>query len=289
MKKISLLIGLLTIVRLSMAQADTDIFLFDLSIKKDKITASKPVNITKHKGYDNQPFFHPELPIIYYSSFGEDGRADIVSYNYKTAKTSAITQTTEKEYSPTVTLDQQSLSCIIQRDDGTQDLGKYPIEGGEPHIIIDNMKVGYHVWADNSHLGLFILGTPNTLHYILLPIKKDTIIAQNIGKSLLRVPNEAAISFVHKVSDTEWVIKKLVNKTLAITPVINTLPGREDLAWTPDGKIIMSDGTKLFFTQPGKSTTWTEIDISSGFEVLKTVTRIAVSPDGKKLAVVVGE
>ena len=289
MKKIIVLIGFLSVVQLSMAQDPSDIFLFDLSVKKDKVIASNPVNITKHKGYDNQPFFHPKLPVIYYSSFNDDGRADIVSYNYKTAKTSGITQTTEREYSPTVTLDQHSLSCIIQRDDGKQDLAKYPIDGGEPHVIIDNMKVGYHVWADNSHLGLFILGTPNTLHYILLPMKKDTIIAQNIGRSLHRIPGEAAISFVHKVSDTEWVIKKLNNKTLNVTTLTNTLPGREDLAWTPDGKIIMTDGTKLFFSQPGKITTWTALDISSGFEVLKSVTRIAVSADGKKLAVVVSE
>ncbi len=289
MKKIFLLIGLLSIVKLSLAQEATDIFLFDLSVKKDKVAASKPINITKHKGYDNQPSFHPALPMIYYSSFDEAGRADIISYNYKTGKAATITQTPEKEYSPTVTLDQQSLSCIIQRDDGKQDLGKYPIDGGEPFVIIDNMKVGYHVWADNSHLGLFILGTPNTLHYLLLPIKKDTIIAQNIGRSLRRIPGQAAISFVHKISDSEWVIKRLDNKTLEVTTLINTLPGREDLAWTPDGKIIMSDGTKLFFAQPGKSKAWTALDISSGFEVLKNVTRVAVSADGKKLAVVVGE
>ncbi|CAN5152744.1 hypothetical protein BH09BAC3_BH09BAC3_16660 [soil metagenome] len=289
MKKIFLLIGLLSMVKLSLAQEATDIFLFDLSVKKDKVVASKPINITKHKGYDNQPSFHPALPMIYYSSFDEAGRADIISYNYKTGKAAAITQTPEKEYSPTVTLDQQSLSCIIQRDDGKQDLGKYPIDGGQPFVIIDNMKVGYHVWADNSHLGLFILGTPNTLHYLLLPIKKDTIIAENIGRSLHRIPGQAAISFVHKVSDSEWVIKRLDNKTLEVTTLINTLPGREDLAWTPDGKIIMSDGTKLFFAQPGKGKAWTALDISSGFEVLKNVTRVAVSADGKKLAVVVVE
>ena len=289
MKKIILLVGFLSIVGLAMAQDPSDILLFDLSVKKDKMIVSNPVNITKHKGYDNQPFFHPTLPVIYYSSFDESDRADIISYNYKTSETAAITKTTEKEYSPTVTLDQNSLSCIIQREDGKQDLAKYPISGGEPHIIIDNMKVGYHVWADNSHLGLFVLGTPNTLHYILLPMKKDTVIAQNIGRSLHRIPGEAAISFVHKVSDAEWVIKKLNNKTMTVTTLINTLPGREDLAWAPDGKIVMTDGTKLFFSQPGKNTTWTEIQVSSGFELLKSVTRIAISADGKKLAVVVGE
>ncbi|MEJ0031081.1 MAG: hypothetical protein WDO15_12190 [Bacteroidota bacterium] len=70
----------------------------------------------------------------------------------------SITGTSEREFSPTVTPDKQFLSCIIQRDDGVQDLGKYPIDGGDPALIIDNLKVGYHVWVDNSHLALFVLG-----------------------------------------------------------------------------------------------------------------------------------
>jgi len=282
-------LSLLFAVELSIAQTDSEIFLFDLSIKKDKVIASKPVNITKHKGYDNQPSFHPAEPVIFYSSFTKDNRADIMSFNYKTGVTKPITETTEKEYSPTVTLDQQSLSCIIQRDDGTQNLGKYPIEGGEPTVIIDNLSVGYHVWADNSHLGLFILGTPNTLHYLLLPIKRDTIIAENIGRSLQRVPGEAAISFIQKATTGDWVIRKLNNQTLKIVTLTETLPQREDMAWLPDGKIIMSDGKKIFFNQPGKDRIWTEVQIPVGSEVLKDVTRLAVSADGKKLAVVVGE
>jgi len=60
-------------------------------------------NITNHKGYDNQPYFHPDEPVIYYSSFNEEGRSDIKSYNYKTGVTSNITTTSEREYSPTVT------------------------------------------------------------------------------------------------------------------------------------------------------------------------------------------
>ncbi len=289
MKKIYLSFCLGLVSNFSFAQAGSEIFLFDLSVKKDKVSISNPVNITNHKGYDNQPFFHPDKPIIYYSSFNDDGRADIRSYDYKTKKTTSITETPEKEYSPTVTLDKQSLSCIIQRDNGAQDLGKYPIDGGEPTVIIDNLTVGYHVWADNSHVGLFVLGTPNTLHYVLLPMKRDTVLAQNIGRSLHRVPGESAISFIQKISDNEWRIKKLNSQTMKISDVGVTVTGHEDLAWLSDGKILMSDGPKLFFMQPTKGPGWNEVKVVSGTEVLKGVTRLAVSQDGKKLAVVVSE
>ena len=289
MKKIYLSFCLGLVSNFSYAQAGSEIFLFDLSVKKDKVSISNPVNITNHKGYDNQPFFHPDKPILYYSSFNDDSRADIRSYDYKTKKTISITETPEKEYSPTVTLDKQSLSCIIQRDNGAQDLGKYPIDGGEPTVIIDNLTVGYHVWADNSHVGLFVLGTPNTLHYVLLPMKRDTVLAQNIGRSLHRVPGESAISFIQKISDNEWRIKKLNTQTMKISDVGVTVTGHEDLAWLSDGKILMSDGPKLFFMQPTKGPGWNEVKVVSGTEVLKGVTRLAVSQDGKKLAVVVTE
>ena len=289
MKRIIFCLCSVFAANISFGQPATDIYLFDLSIKKDKVSISNPINITNHKGYDNQPSFHPEKTIIYYSSINDDGRTDIRSYDYKSKQTKSITQTTEKEYSPTVTPDGQYLSCIIQRDNGAQDLGKYPIDGGEPIVLIDNLIVGYHVWADNSHLGLFVLGTTNTFHYYLLPMKKDAALGENIGRSLHKIPGESAISFVHKASDKEWVIKKLQTETMQISNLGTTLNGSEDLSWLIGGKILMSDGTKLFYLQPDKSQNWNAVVIKSGANVLKGVSRLAVSANGKKLAVVVTE
>jgi hypothetical protein len=288
MKKLFLLFAFTFFFLPALAQTGSEILLFDLSMKKGKLTISNGVNVTNHKGYDNQPYFHPDLPILYYSSFNDDGRADIRSYDYKIKNTKSITETPEREYSPTVTLDKQYLSCIIQRDNGAQDLGKYPIDGGEPAIIIDNLTVGYHVWGDNSHLGLFVLGTPNSLHYVLLPMKKDTVIAQDIGRSLHRVPGEASISFIQKISEKDGVIKKFDTRTLKITEIGPAVTGHEDLAWLPDGKIVMSDGPKIFYMNPAEGPGWNEI-VVAGANMLKGVTRLAVSSNGKKLAVVVTE
>jgi len=272
-----------------LAQTGSEILLFDLKVKKDKVTISNPKNVTNHKGYDNQPSFHTDQPILYYSSFNDDGRADIKSYNYKTGETIAVTQTSEREYSPTLTPDKSSLSCIIQRDNGAQDLGKYPVDGGEPFVIIDNMTVGYHVWADNSHLALFILGEPHTLHYLRLPTKEDTILAQNIGRSLHKIPGERSISFIQKTSDNSWEIKKLESETMKISVIATTLAGREDIAWTADRKIISSDGTKIYFLDPANGKKWVEVSLQSGNELLKGVTRLSVNSKGDKLAVVISE
>jgi Tol biopolymer transport system component len=276
----------------ALAQAGSEIYLFELNERKDHVSIENGKNITNHKGYDNQPFFHPEEPLIYYSSFNDEGRSDIKYYNYKTNETKSLTQTPEKEYSPTLTLDQQFVSCIIQRDNGAQDLGKYPTEGGKPTILIDNLQIGYHVWADNSHLGLFVLGhqsgDPNELHYYRLPTKSDTVIALNIGRSLHKVPGEAAISFVHKISNTEWAIKKFNTITREVSVIATTLPGNEDMCWTPDGKILMSGESKIYWINPKTDVVWKEVKIESATPI-KGITRLAVNAAGNKLAMVIAE
>lgn len=274
---------------ISFAQTGSEIYLFDVKEKKGKLILSNPQNVTNHIGYDNQPSFHSDEPLLFYSSFNEEGRADLKQYNYKTKATKNITNTNEREYSPTLTPDKKYVSCIIQRDNGAQDLGKYPLEGGDAIVLIDNLTVGYHVWADNSHLALFILGkdnAPNTLHYLELPTKKDTLLAENIGRSLHKVPNERAISYVHKLSEGNWEIKKLYTTSLKSEKLTNTLPGKEDLAWTTGGILLSSDGTKLYQLS-GKE--WKEILLKENIPGLKGITRLAVNQKGNKLAVVVSE
>ena len=61
------------------------------------------------------------------------------------------------------------------------------------------------------------------------------------------------------------------------------IKGSEDYCWTPQGEILMGSGSKLFLWKAGKE--WKEIaDFSS--RDINGITRLSVSPDGKKLALV---
>ena len=272
---------------LTQAQPGTEIYLFDLSLEKDRITLVQSKNITDRPGYDNQPFFHPDKTLLYYSAADTAGRTDIIEFNYATFSRRNITQTPEKEFSPTVTPDKKFLSGIIQRDDGKQDLGKYPIDGGTPLVLIDNLTVGYHAWENAQTLVLFVLGEPHTLHRYGVKDRTDKVVAENIGRSLHSIPKSTAISFVQKTGDDAWIIKRL-EKDGTSTELAKTLPGREDLTWTPDGRIIMSDGEKLFFIRPGKDATWKAVEINTSLP-LKGITRLAVNAKGDKMAIVVSE
>jgi hypothetical protein len=97
------------------------------------------------------------------------------------------------------------------------------------------------------------------------------------------------MSFVHKISDSEWIIKRWDAATSEMTTITKTLPGREDLCWTPDGRIVMSDGTKIYSIDPVKEKEWSIVSIESGSELLKGATRLAIDREGNKLAIVVAE
>ena len=290
MKPSFILIGLLCLIVAPQARAQTasEIYLFDIERSEDGLRLSGGHNITNHPGYDNQPFFHPKKPIVYYSSFNVEGRSDIKLYDFAARSTKSLTTTLEREYSPTVTPDGQFISCIIQRDDGAQDLGKYPIDGGQPSVIIDNLIVGYHAWMSADRLLLFVLGDEMTLRTYDVQSGKDETLARNIGRSLHKIPGQSAMSFVHKPpASEEWTIKRLDMETLKVSDMLKTLPEREDLAWTPDGLLLMSDGKNIFFHDLKKESDWKKADLQK--LELSGVTRLAVSADGKKLAVVAEE
>ncbi len=283
------LLNILFFNSISYAQIGTEIYLVDIAFENGEMVLSNPANITNHPGYDNQPFFHPDLPLLFYVSADAKGDTDIMEFNYEINKARKFKETSEREYSPQVTPDKKFISCIIQRKNGEQNLGKYPVEGGEPVILINNLTVGYHAWADNTTVVVFSLPQPFALHVINFSPFADSIVAQNIGRSLYKIPDEPAISFIQKTESEEWLVKKFDTKNWIASTIIKSLPGKEhDMAWTIDGKIVMSDEKKIFFFEPDKTADWKEAKFQSAIS-LKTITRLAVTRDGNKMAIVVNE
>ena len=261
----------------------SDIFIIDLKGEK-KLKLGQPIKITNDAGYNNQPSFMPDGRSILYTSI-KDKQADIYRYDIDSGTTTQITRTPESEFSPTLMPDGVSISVVRVEANGTQRLWKFPLAGGEPSLILENIKpVGYHLWIDDHTLALFILGKPNTLQLADVRTGKAETIIDNPGRILRRVPREEKFSFVHKVSDQEWLIKSFDLRARAVTAIIKTFPGVEDYAWTPRGLLLMARDSKLF-SRPKSDWAWVEIaDFSNAG--LRNITRIAVSPKGDRIAVV---
>jgi len=263
-----------------------DIYLVDMKMRGGEIELGKPFKITESAGYDNQPGFLPDGKSLFYTSIRDDGQADIYRYNIAENYLSNVTKTYESEYSATITPDGKFFSVIRVEKDSTQRLWKFPINGGEPSLVLENVKpVGYHAWGDASTVAMFVLGNPPTLQAGDTRTGKAEFIEKSIGRSLHKIPKREAISFVHKVSEKEWLIKQLELKTRAVTALVKTLEGSEDYAWTSNGILIMGKDSKLYQYDLKKDSGWREIADFAGAG-LKGITRLAVSPKGDRVAIV---
>src|SRR5437773_704133 len=262
----------------------SDIFIVDVVSRNGKMKLGLPVKITSWVGYNNQPSFTADGHSILYTSI-RDKQADIYRYDIARGTTTQITKTPESEYSPTLMPDGKSISVVRVEADGTQRLWKFTLAGGAPALILEKIKpVGYHWWLDDHTLALFILGKPNTLQIVDTRAEKAETIAENPGRILRRIPHQNKFSFVHKVSDQEWIIKAYDLDSRKTTELVKTLPGVEDYAWTPAGDLLMAKDAKLFVR---KKSDWAWQEVSDFSNAgLKNITRIAVSPKGDRIAFV---
>lgn len=267
----------------------TDIFIADLDGQRGRLKVGKPANITKRPGYDNQPSFSPDGKSLFYTSIRDDKQADIYTYDFGKAAGERLTETAESEYSPTVTPDGKYFSVIRVEADSTQRLWKFPLAGGKPALVLERIKpVGYHAWVDEKTVLLFILGSPNTLQLVDVPTERAETILTNVGRSLHRVPGREKVSFVHKISADEWIIKEMDIKSRKIVSITSTLPASEDYAWTPSGILVMAKDSKLFTYDPAKDKEWREAaDFSK--DGVSAITRLTVSPKGDRIAFVAND
>ncbi len=263
----------------------TDIYLVGIAADQDGIQiTSQPRNVTNRAAYDNQPFFLPDGQSFLYTCRQEDGQMDTCRYDLATQSVAKVTQTPEGEYSPTPMPDGKSFSVIRVESDGTQRLWKFTMAGTEPSLLLKDVKpVGYQAWGDASTVAMFILGEPPTLQVADIETNKVEKLEENIGRSLHKIPGQRAVSFVHKTTDEEWWIKRLDLTSRKASPIVKTLPGSEDYAWTPDGTLIMGKEDKLFSYRPERDQDWQEV---KGLTGVVGITRITVSPKGDSLALV---
>ncbi|MGB0524385.1 MAG: TolB family protein [Flammeovirgaceae bacterium] len=269
------------------AQSATEVYLFDFKKKGKNFQVTNPINISTNKGYDNQPSFLPDgSAILFTSTYGD--QTDVVRYDIKSKTKTKLTNTAGSEYSPTVMPNGTHFSSILLEKDGRQLLWKYPLAGGKGQIVVEKLVIGYHCWFNENTLFSFVLGDQFTLQKTTLSTGKHEIVAKNIGRSLHKIPKTDAISYIQKDKIRRWSIQKLDPATGNVETLIKTHRQQEDMAWTPKGTILMGKGEILYKFNPKKDDGWVEVISLKQFG-LTGITRLAVSPKGDKLVVVVAE
>jgi hypothetical protein len=289
LKSIVLLV-LLGALQAAQAPPTTDIYELTFSGDLSTLREARPQAISTERGYENQPFYTPDGTRLWFTANRDGKQTDIYEFDRKTRTARPLISTPEGEYSPTITPDGKGVSVIRVEPDSTQRLWRFDIAGASPRIVLTDIRpVGYHAWIDEDQLALFVLGKPSTLQHVRVSTGKAAVVAQNIGRSLHRIPKTATVSFVHRETPENIWIKQFDPATATTTPLVRVRAGNDeaDVAWTPEGTLLMSAGSRIFAWRRGDKD-WREVYDAAPHK-LGTITRLAVAPDGRAIAIVVNE
>ena len=271
--------------RTSQPAPNSEVFLLALTVRNGYPEPGAPDNITSRPGYDNQPAFTPDGKAVVYTSNRGDGHTDIYRFDITTRSITPLRATQpESEYSAMVAADQKSVTVIRVEADSTQRLWRLALDGGNDSPLFPDIKpVGYYAQANDSVWGMFVLGSPPTLQFGIDGNAGTQTVARNIGRSLHRIPGTQNISFVQKGGEQWWVMS-YNTATQRTDTLVATLSRSEDVAWLDGNTLLAGQGSRLFAWKRGDNS-WREIADLSGAG-LRNITRLAVSPDGSRLALV---
>lgn len=259
----------------------TDVWILELAREVSALRAVGPRNLTNRPGYDNQPFFTPEGDLLFVQM--EEGKTDVWRWSPETEDSTRITATPDQgEFSPTpIPGSEGGISYIRSPDDTSGRLWRMPREGAAPEIVFPDIgPVGYHAWFDADHVALWLLQDPSVLQLVELDTQAARTLATGVGRSPQSVPNRRAVSFT-RVTEGGAVVEAY-DLDLDRTETIAHLPEGGDFhAWTPDGVLLCTAGARVFAWGEGA---WQEVVDLSLLDL--SLSRLAVSPDGSRLALV---
>ncbi|MCG6956692.1 MAG: hypothetical protein LJF04_11950 [Gemmatimonadetes bacterium] len=271
------------------APPGTDIWLADLTRRSDgALTLGEPVDVTPRPGYDNQPSFLPDGSGFWYTAADSTGQTDIWLHDMANGANHRITSTTpESEYSATYLGVGGGFSVVRVETDSTQRLWRFDMNGSNPSLLLpDVAPVGYQAWADDHEVVMYILGDPATLAVGDVSTGATRTVARDVGRSIQRIPGATDVSFVQRIGKDSTEIRRLNVRDGTSTLLAPGIQGTEDHAWTPDGSLLQAHGAILYMWRADAGAWAPVADLSS--EDL-TLSRIAVSPDGTRIALVAEE
>ncbi len=250
-------------------------------------------NVTARAGYDNQPKFLPDGSILY--TRGVADRTDIWRYDPATDTHAAVTSTPDQsEYSATPTPDGTGFSAIVVEPDSLQRLWRFDLDGsnGEP-IFEDIAPVGYHAWADDSTVLMYVLGDTATLQRAVVTGAstpgQGEIVDLFVERSLNRVPGREAVSYMTRFGFDGGDFS-IVGPVGEPEPYWGGGFGGPDHAWTPSGELLFGAGPRLVSVRPAtEGPIWNSGTEPAGAlpDSTMVISRLAVSDDGTSIVLVV--
>ncbi len=269
---------------------DREIHLFELSLKDGSYRLQKGINISNNKGYDNQPYFTPDNKALLFVSQRDTKQAqtDVYEYTIETKKTKQLTDTPHSEYSPKPIGDSGNVSFVSEGFNPYQTVYQLDAKTKEQTWLLNSKEpVGYYQYNDSTGDVLFWSRYGWSVQYLNVKTSQNRFVSGNaIPSTPQQIPNSNRFSFVHRQTNGQVWIKAFDPKDFSITPIAPILDSNYDYGWAPNGDILRFDDNKLSVWPKGNDGfSWTVGQDLSAL-IKGKIGRLAISDDGKYLALV---
>jgi len=284
MKNLLIAITFLTVISIK-AQENTEIFVFDIANSENALELSNMKNISNDEGYDNQPFFQDNNSVVFAGN--NNGSTDIATVSLSDYKKEFYYQKTNGgEFSPQSIPDSRLIAAVRLDTSGLQRLYSYNSQTKNSEALRKDIPVAYFSFYDASHLLASVLAEEK-LDLIFFNLKNNTHqpIVKNSGRSLSKIPKKEAMSYTASNEDGYLDIFQLDVKDLQSYFICELPLGIQDYAWLNDSQLIVGSNTSILMYDLFGDGEWEKVGDVGEFKI-KSITRLAVSPNGKKIALV---
>ncbi|MFI8380377.1 hypothetical protein [Leeuwenhoekiella sp. NPDC079379] len=269
-----------------LAQDNTEIFLFDIKTTPTAFEVTSGKNISQNTGYDSQPSFYDNNTFLY--SRTKDSLTAIGQYTLDNKSTKILTQEANSGFFSPQRIPETNLIVAVRQDsEGRQRLAVYDFKTNAFQKLLDSSQVGYFSFYDKDTFIASVL-VPNKMDLFFKNSNKDSLqkIIGNAGRSLHKVPNNQSLSYTVENDDQNMDLYILdLSGEEPTSYFVCELPiGRQDYAWLDENRIILGSGDSLFIYDLFGEPAW-KFAASLNSYKLTGITRLAISPDGKHLAV----
>ncbi len=291
MKHCTLLTILLFTTITSSAQGAFDLYLFQLEPSPGhKYSVSRPRYMSDFNpgGYTNQPAFTPDGNLLVSVRLEGSAQHDIYQLDVNDNTYRQLTETEFNEFSPAIHPDGNTLSILRQIEGDTLDqqvlLGS--LDGKSFQSVTSRFRdVGYYTWMGRDQLAIIRVGE-KVHHLVLLNLKLDISrrVASAVGRTL-HSDGKGTVIYLDKTQTDKWYLTEYFPESDEFNPIIG-IPGTAvDFAVGPDRTFFIGVAGKLYCFNAMHHTSWEEIADLSPMGI-RQISRLAISPDGKQLALI---
>lgn len=262
---------------------ESDIWLFKIkSNKQGQISLYDSLNITKRKGYDNQPSFSKDEKKIYYVSVRDDKQADIYTYDLKSKKQNRLTHSAESEYSPQLSRDGKSLSVVAVEIDSSQKIHHVDANDGVFLKKYNFDSVGYYQYLNHDTLIYYKLTDPHSLRMHVLKTGEDKWLCNSPTRGFKTIDRN---KLLYGIKDSAKVDFYIYDFTIQKAKLFTSYPSiNEDAYWHNQLGLMKSEGAKILRYVVNKNVWEVYLDLSA-FGI-KKIARFMFDSQNKYLVLV---